>query len=55
VSFLQKLDWGVKVLGDLDACRRIALENVADAATPYCCTPARTPSITASTTPAIGS
>lgn len=31
VSFLQKLDWGVKVLGDLDACRRIALENVEDA------------------------
>jgi adenosine deaminase len=32
VSFLQKLDWGVKVLGDLDACRRVAQENVADAA-----------------------
>jgi adenosine deaminase len=32
VSFLQKLDWGVKVLGDLDACRRIAKENVEDAA-----------------------
>lgn len=32
VSFLQKLDWGVKVLGSLDACRRVALENVADAA-----------------------
>ena len=32
VSFLQKLDWGVKVLGDLDACRRVALENVEDAA-----------------------
>jgi len=32
VSFLQKLDWGVKVLGDLDACRRIAQENVEDAA-----------------------
>ena len=32
VSFLQKLDWGVKVLGDLDACRRIARENVEDAA-----------------------
>ncbi len=32
VSFLNKLDWGVKVLGDLDACRRIALENVEDAA-----------------------
>lgn len=32
VSFLQKLDWGVKVLGSLDACRRIAMENVEDAA-----------------------
>ncbi|WP_054633839.1 adenosine deaminase [Pantoea stewartii] len=32
VSFLQKLDWGVKVLGDLDACQRIARENVEDAA-----------------------
>lgn len=32
VSFLQKLDWGVKVLGSLDACRRVAQENVADAA-----------------------
>ena len=32
VSFLQKLDWGVKVLGNLDACRRIAQENVEDAA-----------------------
>ncbi|MBP2171304.1 adenosine deaminase [Erwinia toletana] len=32
VSFLQKLDWGVKVLGSLDACRRIARENVEDAA-----------------------
>lgn len=32
VSFLQKLDWGVKVLGDLDACRRVARENVEDAA-----------------------
>lgn len=31
VSFLQKLDWGVKVLGDLDACRRIAYENIEDA------------------------
>ncbi len=31
VAFLSKLDWGVKVLGDLDACRRIALENVEDA------------------------
>ncbi|GAA0484868.1 MULTISPECIES: adenosine deaminase [Tatumella] len=32
VSFLQKLDWGVKVLGSLDACRRVAFENVADLA-----------------------
>lgn len=32
VSFLQKLDWGVKVLGSLDACRRVAMENVEDAA-----------------------
>lgn len=32
VSFLQKLDWGVKVLGDLNACRRVAMENVEDAA-----------------------
>lgn len=32
VSFLSKLDWGVKVLGSLDACRRVAMENVADAA-----------------------
>ncbi|MDN4626017.1 adenosine deaminase [Erwinia sp. DT-104] len=32
VSFLQKLDWGVKVLGSLEACRRIAMENVEDAA-----------------------
>ncbi|MBN1085998.1 adenosine deaminase [Erwinia sp. V90_4] len=32
VSFLNKLDWGVKVLGSLDACRRVALENVEDAA-----------------------
>lgn len=32
VSFLQKLDWGVKVLGDLHACRRVAKENVEDAA-----------------------
>lgn len=32
VSFLQKLDWGVKVLGSLDACRRVAKENVEDAA-----------------------
>ncbi|TKI05672.1 adenosine deaminase [Martelella alba] len=32
VSFLQKLDWGVAVLGSLDDCRRIAYENIADAA-----------------------
>lgn len=32
VSFLKKLDWGVNVLGSLDACRRVALENVEDAA-----------------------
>ncbi|WLS80928.1 adenosine deaminase [Erwinia pyri] len=32
VSFLNKLDWGVKVLASLDACRRIAMENVEDAA-----------------------
>lgn len=31
LSFLQKLDWGVTVLGSLDACRRIAYENVEDA------------------------
>ncbi|MBT0726481.1 adenosine deaminase [Rosenbergiella australiborealis] len=31
VSFLQKLDWGVKVLGDLNACRRVAYENIEDA------------------------
>jgi adenosine deaminase len=31
VSFLQKLDYGVSVLGDLDACKRIAYENVHDA------------------------
>ncbi|MDW7551107.1 adenosine deaminase [Pseudoalteromonas peptidolytica] len=31
MAFLEKLDWGVKVLGDYDACRRIAMENVADA------------------------
>lgn len=30
VSFLQKLDWGVAVLADLDACRRVAYENVVD-------------------------
>lgn len=32
LSFLSKLDWGVKVLGDLDACRRVAWENMQDAA-----------------------
>ncbi|WP_115720316.1 adenosine deaminase [Gallaecimonas mangrovi] len=32
VAFLAKLDWGVKVLGDLDACYRVAYENVEDAA-----------------------
>lgn len=32
VSFLAKLDWGVKVLGSLEACRRVARENVEDAA-----------------------
>lgn len=32
MAFLAKLDWGVKVLGDYDACRRIAIENVEDAA-----------------------
>ncbi|BDR97868.1 adenosine deaminase [Proteus mirabilis] len=32
VSFLQKLDWGVAVLSDLDACRRVAYENVVDVA-----------------------
>ncbi|MCF6440978.1 adenosine deaminase [Pseudoalteromonas luteoviolacea] len=31
MAFLAKLDWGVKVLGDYDACRRIAVENVEDA------------------------
>ncbi|WP_422449585.1 adenosine deaminase [Endozoicomonas sp. ALB091] len=31
VSFLSKLDWGVKVLADYDDCRRIAYENVEDA------------------------
>lgn len=32
LSFLNKLDWGVKVLGDLEACRRVAWENMQDAA-----------------------
>ncbi|WP_318470084.1 adenosine deaminase [Photobacterium leiognathi] len=31
VAFLSKLDWGVAVLGDLDACRRVTYENVEDA------------------------
>ena len=31
MAFLQKLDWGVAVLGNYDACRRIAIENVEDA------------------------
>ncbi|ACS85694.1 adenosine deaminase [Musicola paradisiaca] len=31
LRFLQKLDWGVAVLGSLDACRRVAYENVVDA------------------------
>lgn len=30
LSFLAKLDWGVKVLGDYDACRRVAYENIED-------------------------
>ncbi|MCY3526930.1 adenosine deaminase [Klebsiella variicola] len=32
VSFLAKLDWGVEVLASLEACRRVAYENVEDAA-----------------------
>ncbi|MGB0895451.1 MAG: adenosine deaminase [Parashewanella sp.] len=32
VGFLKKLDWGVGVLADLDAVKRIAYENVEDAA-----------------------
>ena len=32
LSFLSKLDWGVNVLGDLEACRRVAWENMQDAA-----------------------
>lgn len=32
VSFLSKLDWGVKVLASLDAVRRVAYENIEDAA-----------------------
>ncbi|WP_206485532.1 adenosine deaminase [Thalassotalea sp. G2M2-11] len=31
LAFLQKLDWGVKVLKTLDDCKRIAYENVEDA------------------------
>ncbi|MEY0300574.1 adenosine deaminase [Providencia manganoxydans] len=31
VGFLQKLDWGVAVLANLDACKRVAQENVEDA------------------------
>ncbi len=31
LAFLKKLDWGVSVLGSLDACKRVAEENVADA------------------------
>ena len=31
MSFLQKLDYGVAVLADLDACKRVAYENVQDA------------------------
>lgn len=32
LGFLAKLDWMVKVLGDLDAVKRVAIENVEDAA-----------------------
>jgi adenosine deaminase len=32
VSFLSKLDWGVKMLASLEACRRVAFENIEDAA-----------------------
>lgn len=31
MAFLAKLDWGVAVLGDLDACYQVAYENVEDA------------------------
>jgi adenosine deaminase len=31
LAFLSKLDWGVAVLGDLDACYQVAYENVEDA------------------------
>jgi len=30
VAFLSKLDWGIKTLGNLDACRRVAYENIED-------------------------
>ena len=30
VAFLKKLDWGVAVLADYEACRRVAYENVED-------------------------
>ncbi|NHH99180.1 adenosine deaminase [Oceanimonas sp. MB9] len=30
LAFLAKLDWGVRVLGNYDACRRVAYENVED-------------------------
>lgn len=30
IAFLSKLDWGVKTLGNLDACKRVAYENVED-------------------------
>ena len=33
VAFLSKLDWGVSVLGNLDACRRVAYENIEDLVT----------------------
>ncbi len=32
VSFLAKLNWGVKIIASLEACRRVAYENVEDAA-----------------------
>lgn len=30
LSFLARLDWGVRMLGNYDACRRVAYENVED-------------------------
>ncbi len=36
VSFLAKLDWGVKVLASLEACRRVAYENVEEASRVRC-------------------